>query len=119
MPRFDRAAIAQRLREILMGIEKEMDLGALAGKLGIDEVSLRMSVDTLSPHPTIEVLGAVIRDYAVDPSWLLTGQYDPETHRVAIEGEPMDSRPVKEFIQQRPMRISEPTPESVRAIELN
>ena len=119
MARFDRAAIAQRLREILLGIDKEMDLAALAGKLGVEEVSLRMSLDTLSPHPTIEVLGGVIRDYAIDPSWLLTGEYDPETHRVAIEGEPMDARPLREFTLQRPMRISEPTPESVRAIELN
>lgn len=51
----------------------------------MDEVSLRMSIDETSPYPTIDVIIAVIIAYGVDPSYLLTGTYDPDIHRRSIE----------------------------------
>ena len=81
---FDRNAIASRLRSLL-GEAGEIPFGDIAAKLGVEELSLRLSVDEISPHPTVEVLDAVIRVYGVDPTWLLTGQYDSGSHRMAVE----------------------------------
>jgi len=46
-----------------------------------------MTIDTDSPRPTMDVLLAVIREYAVDPSWLLTGDYDSATHRRTMDSD--------------------------------
>ena len=79
---FDRASIAGRIRGLL---GDSRNLVETAKRLGLDELSLRMSVDEVSPHPTVDVLAAVIHHYGVDPSWLLTGTYDSSTHRTADE----------------------------------
>jgi transcriptional regulator with XRE-family HTH domain len=114
----DRAAIAARLRGLLGG-QDNSDLEELAARLGVEEMSLRMSVDDLSPHPTVEVLAAVIRVYGVDPSWLLTGQYDAATHRSVMEGEADPATAVRQFFYERKVRISEPTRERFRFNDQN
>lgn len=76
--------IAARLRGLIGG-QHLGNLGAVAAKLGVDEVSLRMSIDELAPYPTVDVLAAVIIEYGVDPSWLLTGEYNKSTHRNSAE----------------------------------
>jgi len=76
--------IAARLRGLIAG-QDNGDVGATAARLGVDEVSLRMSIDETSPYPTIDVLIAVISHYAVDPSYLLTGEYDPALHRRSLD----------------------------------
>lgn len=78
----DSKAIAARLRGLIGG-QEQGDLGAVASRLGVDEVSLRMSVDLESPYPTLEVLSAVVSAYGVDPTWLITGEYNPATHRIS------------------------------------
>lgn len=88
----DRIGIAARLRGLIGG-QEHGDLGATAARLGVDEVSLRMSIDHLAPYPTLDVLSAVVSTYGVDPTWLVTGDYNPATHRSA-EAQPeraMDS----------------------------
>ena len=113
MRSFDRTAIALRLRSLL-GESGEVAFGAVADKLGVAELSLRLSLDEVSPHPTIEVLDAVIREYGVDPTWLLTGQYDSGSHRMAVESG--NARAIlRDFIALRPSPISEPPPEHFRA----
>jgi len=82
----DRIGIAARLRGLIGG-QEHGDLGATATRLGVDEVSLRMSIDPLAPYPTLDVLAAVVSSYGVDPTWLVTGEYNPATHRMA-ESEP-------------------------------
>ena len=52
-------------------------------QLGVSEWALRLSIDPDSPQPTIEVILAIVRAYGVDPTWLLTGDYDCGTHRLA------------------------------------
>jgi hypothetical protein len=74
----DRHGIATRIRELTGG--KDRDLPGTAIRLGVAEPSLRMSIDDLSPHPTIEVLAAIVRVYGVDPNWLIYGEYSPATH---------------------------------------
>jgi transcriptional regulator with XRE-family HTH domain len=59
----------------------------VAARLGVDEVSLRMSIDPMAPYPTLDVLIAVATAYGVDPTWLITGEYNAATHR-ALEAHP-------------------------------
>ena len=40
-----------------------------------------MSIDELAPYPTVDVIAAVVREYGVDPTWLLVGEYDATSHR--------------------------------------
>lgn len=114
----DRAGIAARLRGLLGG-QDNRDLGDVAVRLGVEELSLRMSVDELSPHPTVEVLAAVIRVYGVDPSWLLTGQYDAGIHRSVMDGDLDPAVSVRQFFYERKVRISEPTRERFRFNDQN
>jgi hypothetical protein len=79
-------AIAMRIRGLIGGQDRGM-LEATARRLGVSEVALRMSVDDLAPHPTIDVLIAIVTEYGVDPTWLVTGVYDGATHRAAFEQE--------------------------------
>jgi hypothetical protein len=104
---FDREGIAERLRGLFAG-QFNGNLEETAAHLGIEELSLRMSIDEISPHPTIEVLAAVIRVYGIDPSWLLTGKYDAGTHRSAMEGEQDPADALREMINRPTVRISQP-----------
>jgi hypothetical protein len=88
---FNRFDLAARLRGLLSGQDAGI-AGRTATRLGVGEVSLRMSLDEDDPHPTVEVVLAVIRDYGVDPTWLISGKYDPSRHRQALEDDAAISR---------------------------
>lgn len=107
---FDRLGIADRLRG-LVGGQDNGDLGETAARLGLEELSLRMSIDEISPHPTVEVLAAVIRVYGVDPTWLLTGVYDASTHRNSMDATESIAAMLREFIHKRSSLIAEHTAE--------
>lgn len=70
-----------------------------------------MSIDEISPHPTVEVLAAVIRVCGVDPTWLLTGVYDASTHRTCINEPSGIAAMLREFIHKRSSVIAEHTAE--------
>lgn len=78
-----RQQIAARIRGLLTG-QDGGDLAKTAARLRVDATSLHVSVDEMAPYPTLDVIAAVIREYGVDPSWLLTGLYDSLTHRKAL-----------------------------------
>src|SRR6185437_12749175 len=80
---FNSEQIAARLRGLIGGQDRGQ-LEATALRLGVSEVSLRMSIDEHAPHPTLAVLSAVVREYGVDPSWLIYGEYDVAVHRHAL-----------------------------------
>jgi hypothetical protein len=82
----DRFSVAARVRT-LVDHDEDSDPGEIARRLRVDELELRMTIDAESPRPTMDVLLAVIREYAVDPTWLLTGDYDSSTHRRAVDGD--------------------------------
>jgi hypothetical protein len=82
--RLERLEIAARIRG-LVAIQGEDDVAEIARRLRVSELALRMSIDPDSPQPTIEVMLAVVRDYGVDPSWLLRGVYDPKTHHESLQ----------------------------------
>jgi hypothetical protein len=79
----DAHAIAARLRSVLPSLRRGR-IEACAQRLGVSEVALRMSIDPDEPHPTLEVVGAVVQHYGVDPCWLMSGECDPAAHRAAI-----------------------------------
>lgn len=83
---FDWNGIAARIRG-LVRISDDSDVPSVARRLGVSEVSLRMTVDDRRPLPTVDVIAALVRVYGLDPSWVLTGQYDPATHRTALESD--------------------------------
>ena len=80
----DRHQVAARLRELIGGLDAERVTSA-AERLRIDELTLRRSIEGSSPHPTLEVMVAAVREYGVDPNWLLTGDYSQASHRRAME----------------------------------
>lgn len=82
----DRHAIAFRIRGLIGGQDQGV-IERTARRLGVGEVTLRLSVDDVDPHPTVELIDAVLYEYGVDPTWLLTGRYDPSSHRRAINDE--------------------------------
>ena len=83
---FDWNAIAARIRG-LVHIRDESDIPAIAARLGVSEASLRMSVEKGRPLPTLDVIAAIVRIYGLDPSWVLTGDYDSATHRDALNSD--------------------------------
>jgi hypothetical protein len=113
---FDRVGIAERLRALVGGPSSPF-LAEVAERLGLEELSLRMSIDEESPHPTLEVLAAVIREYGVDPTWLLTGIYDAATHRSAIESGTTTPARIQELLGNGSSRISEPPVEQIHHSE--
>ena len=58
-----------------------------ARRLAVGEIALRTALDEVAPVLTPEVVAAVVREYGVDPTWLLTGDYDSQTHRMALEAD--------------------------------
>jgi hypothetical protein len=105
LPILDRIGIATRLRSLLGGQQSE-DLRLTADRLGVEESALRLSMDELAPYPTVAVVVAAIRKYGLDPTWLLTGQYDAGTHRSAIESDDIASN-VRNMMGAGPPRLAE------------
>lgn len=82
----DPKAIASRILGLIGGQDHGV-IEATARRLQVSEVSLRISIDAIEPHPTLQVIMAVVREYGVDPTWLLTGEYDASSHRLAVDDE--------------------------------
>jgi hypothetical protein len=115
-----RREVATRLRALLAGQDGQ-DLGVTAERLGVDEVSLRMSIDEESPYPTLDVLVAFVATYGVDPKWLLSGEYDAATHRRVLDA---DAEIVGEVIQRMASETSagkplSPPPDEPRRLHLS
>jgi hypothetical protein len=81
---FDAPAIAARIRA-LAGGRGHGDPATLALRLFVSEHSLRSSIDELLPRPTLDVMSGIVREFGVDPTWLVTGRYDPATHHAALQ----------------------------------
>ena len=81
----DRWRIAVRMRALLFPAIRKSGVRTVAAELEVPAESLQASIDLENPHPSVEMLMAVIRFHGVDPTWLLTGEYDLATHREALE----------------------------------
>ena len=69
------------LAERVRGLIGSEDCAAAAQRIGVTELALTASI------PGMAVLVAIVQNYGVDPTWLLTGQYNLVTHRQAMEGD--------------------------------
>lgn len=78
-------AIAARLRTILAAEDADAIVGT-AARLDVSEHELLRSIDPANPRPAWDVVVAVIRHHAIDPCWLVTGEYHGATHRAALRG---------------------------------
>jgi hypothetical protein len=80
-------AIAARVRAVVR--QPGHDLDHIAGTLGVAEADLRRLIEeherAIDTSFLIDVLGAVVRVFGLDPKWLLTGEYDPAVHRRVLE----------------------------------
>ena len=98
----ERQAIAERMRGII-GAENR-DLRATAARLRVAEESLRASIDRDAPRLRLDILLAIIREYAVDPTWLLSGEYDLEIHRRMLEDTDITGAALRELTRGRSTR---------------
>ena len=94
-----RGKIAERIRGLIAG-QDSGDLAVTARRIGVDEVSLRMSVDELAPYPTLDVLAALVSYYGVDPSYLVSGKYDEHVHRKALSDPQSASEAIRALAQE-------------------
>jgi hypothetical protein len=92
----ERRDIAARLRGLIGG-QHTGELAEVARRLGVDEMSLRISIDPDSPYPTLDVLTAVVGHYGIDPAFLLKGQYDGASHRRVLDDPRVASKVVREL----------------------
>lgn len=80
-------AIAARVRRVVR--QPGHDLDYIAGSLGVPEADLRRLIEererVIDTAFLIDVLGALVRVFALDPKWLLTGEYDSTIHRRVLE----------------------------------
>ena len=83
---FDRFAVASRIRG-LVAVQDAAVISRTATRLGVSELALLMTIDERDPMPVMDVLVAIVEHYGVDPSWLVTGEYDSTVHRMALEDE--------------------------------
>jgi hypothetical protein len=83
-------AIRKRLLALLAASHLER-LDEAARRLGVSEGALAESLDAKHPSQSIEILTAFVDFAGVDPTWLVTGEYDLRTHRdvLADDGEYM------------------------------
>jgi hypothetical protein len=77
------------------------DLRTAAERLGVAEVDLCHLLECRAPALEVdhlaELCAAAVRHYGVDPSWLVTGCYDPDMHR-DVEEYPRSAAGLKELI---------------------
>lgn len=52
---------------------------------GAAERYLRQRLESGSAVETLAMLTSIVRMYGLDPTWVITGKYDPSTHRIALE----------------------------------
>jgi hypothetical protein len=78
--------IAERIRG-LVSMSDRAQLTNAAARLGVDENDLRAALDGKSSRSALNVIGAIIRVYGLDPTWVLSGKYDQATHRVALQND--------------------------------
>src|SRR5438874_2410662 len=108
------AAIAERIRSIIAR-QPGHTLDALASILSVSPDALRQiiaeSERTIDTRFLIDVLAALVRELAVDPQWLITGQYDSTIHRRALSmGEDRGAagaRALENFVREQFYRARE------------
>jgi len=105
-------AIADRLRSV-MARQPGHRLSDMAAILSVDEDALRRLIEeperTIDVSFLIDVVAALVREFAVDPNWLLTGRYDSSTHRQALllgeNATHESSQALRDFVREQYQRL--------------
>ncbi|HEY2851857.1 MAG TPA: hypothetical protein VGJ18_03375 [Gemmatimonadaceae bacterium] len=98
-------AIAQRIRAVTARLPRAW-LDILAEMLRVPAGDFRVFIEEpgrrIDTTFLIEVVAALVQEYAVDPQWLLSGEYDYGTHRDALllgeDRSPRGGRVLREFV---------------------
>jgi hypothetical protein len=78
--------VGDRMR-VLVGANDDTALSREADRLKIGEAGLRSITRRSSASMDLHTLAAVVRAYGLDPTWVLTGEYDSNTHRSALNAD--------------------------------
>ena len=107
----DWVGIANRIDSLVH--ELDVSSHTLAGPAAaIAGPDFRKRLQSGSAAETVERIVSVARLYGVDPSWIITGRMNDDTHRVVLEGSFRDTW----FLVQR-LLISESAESSARSPE--
>jgi hypothetical protein len=104
-------AIAQRVRTVVRQPGYALDV--LARTLDLPYPELRRLIeepDRMIDTPfLLDALSALVRVFALDPKWLLTGEYDAAVHRRALElteaNPRVAERTVREWLREQYRRL--------------
>jgi hypothetical protein len=105
-------AIAERVRGVLSR-QPDRSLDELASILHVSSDGLRLLIEerehTIDAAFLVETVAALVREFAVDPQWLLTGRYDANAHRRALTlGEDRTDeghRALRDFVREQYQRL--------------
>jgi transcriptional regulator with XRE-family HTH domain len=93
--------VAARVRA-LVKFDEGGDLSPLARRLGVNEATLRNTLASDRPRLDARTLAAVVQEFGIDPTWLLTGEYNIATHHMALDDDAFQSASaVTQFITAR------------------
>ena len=81
------------------------DLVAAARELDVDPDELRHIVEDQTEQPHLDVLAKLVEHFGVDVCWLLTGEYDWQTHMRLLEDE--DERGADDGHRQLLLRLTD------------
>src|SRR5262245_14309709 len=109
------AAIAARIRSVTAR-QQGHAFDALAVVLSVDGPAFCALIDeherAIDVAFLIDVVSALVREFAVDPHWLLSGQYDSRAHRQALllgaDRSTAGADALRKFIRQRYDRLRDP-----------
>ncbi len=98
------AAIAHRLRDFLSR-QPGFCVSGFAVAAGISDHELRAVLAPeralVNPALLIDVIAEVVRRFGIDANWILTGEYNPATHRALAEKEPLTRSKVRGLVAAR------------------
>jgi hypothetical protein len=110
----DWAGVLDRIKG-LVSMSDQAQQQSAATLLGVDERHLRAAVKQESRLSTLKVVAAVVRVYGLDPTWILTGNYDAATHRIALQG---DSATIDQLLSRLVTAPSRPSAPDQTSLEL-
>jgi hypothetical protein len=98
------AAIAHRLRDFLSR-QPGFCVSGFPAAAGVGEHELRAVLAPeralVAPAVLIDVIVEVVRRFGIDANWILTGEYNPSTHRALAAEESLTRSKVRGLVAAR------------------
>ena len=107
------ADIADRIRTVIAQ-NPTQSLDVLAAALHAEPGAFRALVNNddalVDMAVLVDVISALVREFGVDPQWLLTGQYDGAVHRralvIAEDRSHIGERALRDFVHEQYRRTA-------------